>query len=380
MCSTTCLTFQHIYFSFDHNILLIWNMELGKNIRIKDIAKLAGVSVGTVDRVIHNRGRVSQEALKKVTSVMEQIDYKPNLIARTLGSNKNYRIAAIIPDPQQDPYWSQSNLGILQAQSEWTQYGINIDLHVFDLFNKDSFHTTAQEAIATKPDGVLIAPIFYHEALPIFELLKAEQIPYVLFNTNIPEASPLSFIGQNLYQSGKVAAQLLHFGQEKPGTFAVLHIDEDIHDSLHLLEKEKGFREYFGSNGKATFEILAFNLNPNDSSFEKQLIDLISQENLKGIFVSTSKASGLAASILEKHSKKHIRLIGYDLLEENLKYLKTGTIDFLIHQNPKRQAFLGISHLVNHLMFKKSTPQQELFPLEVITEQNLGSYLNSGLH
>jgi LacI family transcriptional regulator len=45
-------------------------MDLGKNIRIKDIAKLAGVSVGTVDRVIHNRGRVSQEALKKVTSVM----------------------------------------------------------------------------------------------------------------------------------------------------------------------------------------------------------------------------------------------------------------------------------------------------------------------
>jgi LacI family transcriptional regulator len=355
-------------------------MELGKNIRIKDIAKLAGVSVGTVDRVIHNRGRVSQEALKKVTSVMEQIDYKPNLIARTLGSNKNYRIAAIIPNPQQDPYWSQSNLGILQAQSEWTQYGINIDLHVFDLFDKDSFHTTAQEAIATKPDGMVIAPIFYHEALPIFDVLKTEQIPYVLFNTNIPEASPLSFIGQNLYQSGKVAAQLLHFGQEAAGTFAVLHIDEDIQDSLHLLEKEKGFREYFGSNGKAKFEIVALNLNPKDNAFDYKLSELINKDNLKGIFVSTSKGSSVAASFLERLGKKHIRLIGYDLLDENLKYLKSGTIDFLIHQNPKRQAFLGISHLVNHLMFKKSTPQQELFPLEVITEQNLGSYLNSGLH
>lgn len=355
-------------------------MELGKNIRIKDIAKLAGVSVGTVDRVIHNRGRVSQEALKKVTSVMEQIDYKPNLIARTLGSNKNYRIAAIIPNPEQDPYWSQSNLGILQAQAEWTQYGISIDLHVFDLFNKDSFHTTAQEAIGSRPDGIVIAPIFYHEALPVFEMLKAEQIPYVLFNTNIPEASPLSFIGQNLFQSGKVAAQLLYFGQQTPGTFAVLHIDEDIHDSLHLLEKEKGFREYFNSNGKAKFDIIAFNMNPKDDSFEKQLTDLINNENLKGIFVSTSKGSALAASFLERQGKKNIRLIGYDLLDENLKYLKAGTIDFLIHQNPKRQAFLGISHLVNHLMFKKSTPQQELFPLEVITEQNLGSYLSSGLH
>ncbi len=355
-------------------------MDIGKNIRIKDIAKLAGVSVGTVDRVIHNRGRVSQEALMKVTAVMEQIDYKPNLIARTLGSNKNYRIAALIPNPQQDPYWSKSNLGILQAQSEWAQYGINIDLHVFDLFNKDSFLATAQEAIETKPDGIVVAPIFYHEALPVFELLKKEGIPYVLFNTNIPEANPLSFIGQNLNESGRVAAQLLHFGQPDPGTFAVLHLDEDIHDALHLLEKEKGFREYFNTNGKSKFEIVAFNLNPNDPSWENQLIQLLNNESLKGIFVSTSKGSAVTAAFLESQGKSHIRLIGYDLLEENLKYLKTGTIDFLIHQNPKRQAFLGISHLVNHLMFKKSIPQQELFPLEVITEQNLSSYLNSGLH
>jgi LacI family transcriptional regulator len=355
-------------------------MDIGKNIRIKDIAKLAGVSVGTVDRVIHNRGRVSQEALSKVTSVMEQIDYKPNLIARTLGSNKNYRIAALIPNPEQDPYWSKTNLGILQAQAEWTQYGINIDLHVFDLFNKESFIATAQKAIETKPDGIVIAPIFYHEALPVFDLLKNEGIPYVLFNTNIPEATPLSFIGQNLNESGRVAAQLLHFGQPDTGTFAILHIDEDIHDSLHLLEKEKGFRDYFKDNGKSKFEIIAFNLNPKDATFENQLNHLLENENLKGIFVSTSRGSALAASFVENLGKNHLRLIGYDLLEENLKYLKSGTIDFLIHQNPKRQAFLAISHLVNHLMFKKSIPQQELFPLEVITGQNLGSYLNSGLH
>ena len=49
-------------------------MALGKNIRIKDIARLAGVSAGTVDRVLHNRGRVSEEALQKITAVMEQID------------------------------------------------------------------------------------------------------------------------------------------------------------------------------------------------------------------------------------------------------------------------------------------------------------------
>jgi len=355
-------------------------MDIGKNIRIKDIAKLAGVSVGTVDRVLHNRGRVSEEALQKVTAVMNQIDYKPNLIARTLGSNKNYRISALIPDPTLDPYWAQTNLGIIQAQTEWAQYGVIVETFPFDLYNKDSFHRLARQVVEDRPDGIVIAPIFYHESVPVFELFELREIPYVLFNTNIYEARPLGFIGQNLNQSGRVGAQLMNLGQQGPGTFAVLHIDEDVHDSVHLLEKEKGFREYFEEKSKSKFEIVDFNLNPHNASFENHMKDLLETKGLKGIFVSTSKGTAVAASFLENHGKQEIRMIGYDILNENLKYLRSGTIDFLINQNPKRQALLGISHLVNHLMFKRPAPQMDLFPLEIITQQNVDSYLGSGIH
>ena len=51
-----------------------------ENIRIKDIAKMAGVSAGTIDRVLHNRGRVSEENLKKVNAVLKMVNYQPNLI------------------------------------------------------------------------------------------------------------------------------------------------------------------------------------------------------------------------------------------------------------------------------------------------------------
>ena len=58
------------------------------NIRIVDIAKMAGVSVGTVDRVIHNRGRVSEENRKKVQAILEMVHYQPNLMARSLAASK----------------------------------------------------------------------------------------------------------------------------------------------------------------------------------------------------------------------------------------------------------------------------------------------------
>jgi LacI family transcriptional regulator len=351
-----------------------------KNIRIKDIARLAGVSKGTVDRVLHKRGRVSEEAHLKVMKVLEEIDYKPNLIARTLSSNRNYRIIALLPNPASDEYWAQTEAGVRQAEAEWEHYNVTVELLVFDQYNKESFKEMAQQALQSKPDGIITAPIFYDEALVFFEGLNKEAIPYVLFNTNIPGVHPLSFIGQDSFHSGKVGAELMYLGQHEGGRLAVLHLDEDSHNSVHLIEKERGFREFFRNKNGLCFEIKETSLRPNETGFEDSLNQLLKDPELKGIFVSTSKGTSVVASCLEKKGKQKVRLIGYDILEENLRYLRRGTIDFLINQNPKRQAFLSISHMANHLIFKKAAPEKDLFPLEVITQQNVDSYLNSEMH
>jgi len=352
-----------------------------KNVRIKDIAQLSGVSVGTVDRVLHNRGRVSEEALKKVLTVLDQIDYKPNVIARTLGSNKTYRIAALIPDPGQDPYWASSKAGIDQAQTEWLRYGVNIVPYCFDLYEKDSFRIVAEEITANPPDGILIAPIFYHETLPFFERFKEIGVPYVLFNTNIEHISSLSFIGQDLYQSGKVGGELMHLAlRNDSGVLAVLHINEDLGNSVHLAEKERGFRDYFQGKKHCNFDIRTFNLyNPSQVTLDDQLAALADETGLLGIFVSTSKGTSVMAAFLEKNKKRELKLIGYDMLEDNIRYMQKGIINFLIHQNPQRQALLGINHLVSHLILKKEAPPQELLPLEIISPENINSYVLSGI-
>lgn len=54
---------------------------------------MSGVSTGTVDRILHNRGKVSEEAQKKVEKVLKEIDYHPNLIARSLALKKNYHLS-----------------------------------------------------------------------------------------------------------------------------------------------------------------------------------------------------------------------------------------------------------------------------------------------
>ena len=55
-----------------------------ERVRIKDIAKMADVSVGTVDRVIHGRSGVSESSRKRVEEILKQLDYQPNMYASAL--------------------------------------------------------------------------------------------------------------------------------------------------------------------------------------------------------------------------------------------------------------------------------------------------------
>jgi LacI family transcriptional regulator len=354
---------------------------MNDKIRIKDIAKMANVSVGTVDRVIHNRGEVAQDSYQRIMAILEKTGYKANPIARTLGSNKTFKILAIIPDPEQDEYWKMSYEGIQRAAEDWTQYRIQVQVLYFDLYNKNSFKKSAKAALKLNPDGIVTAPIFHQEAIEFFTHCKTAKIPFVVFNNNIPETGSLSFIGQDLYQSGLVGAELLHIDQKKPGTYAILHIYDDVHNSAHLSEKEKGFNDYFRSLKSAANQVISLDLNlTHEPTLEKELNDLLSIPDLKGILVTTSKGASIVSKLLEKHGKNGIRLVAYDLLKENLGYLNMGIIDFLINQNSRRQGFMGISQLADFLVFKKEALSTYLFPLEIITRQNLNSYLTSGAH
>ncbi|MBW3128596.1 LacI family DNA-binding transcriptional regulator [Hymenobacter profundi] len=352
---------------------------MGKNaVRIKDIAAKANVSVGTVDRVLHNRGRVAEDVRQKVLLMMEELEYEPNMIARTLGSNRTYRLAAIQPSHTLDPYWQAPWEGINKAARELQQYGVVLTVYPYDMSRVESFLEQMELATQAQPDGIVIAPLFYRESLPFFERWQHAKIPYVLFNTYITEINPLSYVGQDSYQSGFLAGKLLQFGQAQPGTYLIAHIAEDIANSVHVTQKEQGFRDYFAqlpAPQAAGNTIRSIDLPyPTESTFACQLTELLAQDQqLRGIFVSTSRAYAIAP-YLQPYAHR-IRLVGYDLLEENIQYLQEGTIDFLINQNPKEQGYYGLYALADQLVFKKEVSPFKYLPLDIIAKENLHYYV-----
>ncbi len=86
-----------------------------ERVRIKDIAKMADVSVGTVDRVIHGRSGVSESSRKRVEEILKQLDYQPNMYASALASNKKYAFACLLPQHEKGEYWTDVETGIHNA-------------------------------------------------------------------------------------------------------------------------------------------------------------------------------------------------------------------------------------------------------------------------
>lgn len=339
---------------------------------IKDIAQMAGVSKGTVDRVLHKRGNVSKEAFQKVDRILKSIDFKPNLIARNLKKNKTYLIGTLLPDPNLDSFWIPARKGIINASKEFNPFGILVKEYFFDPKNKSSFWEQFQELIKSGPDVLIMVPIFLKEAEAVIKMCKEANILAIMFNNPINTIKDYVFIGQDLHQSGRVAAGLMERIIDKKDQIAIIHINKEPHMKL----KENGFKEYLREHNSNDHVIISKIFRYADKlAFSKSVLLFLKENPETTAFYITNSKAHLFLNVLQNLNKKDITIIGYDVLNENIKYLKEGKIDFLIHQKPYRQAYLSVAYAAEHFLFAKDLPIFEFLPIDIITSENAEYYL-----
>jgi LacI family transcriptional regulator len=93
--------------------------------RLKDIAALSGVSIGTVDRVLHNRGEVAEETRNKVLKIARELNYTPNLMAQALKTRRRFNLVSLLPvTTVENSFWSKHPEGMTKAMSELDQFPV----------------------------------------------------------------------------------------------------------------------------------------------------------------------------------------------------------------------------------------------------------------
>lgn len=347
-----------------------------ENVGVKEIARLANVSIGTVDRVLYNRTGVSQKTKAKILKIIEELDYQPNISARRLASKKKLNFAYLIPAVSEETsYWEAPMEGIKQAANEVKDYGIKLVPFLFDQNNKASFKESAKQILAANFDGVVVAPMFEQESISFINQCTEKKIPSVFINSDIPGCSNICYIGPNLYQSGFLAAHLANYLAPQLKKILIVNISKEIDLHHHLLRKEEGFRNYFQQQGSQNILHKVDIQHTNYAEISKRLTQEFDKQRFDVVFVTNSRVSAVA-KYLEEKKITDVKLIGYDFLSDNIRYLENKTIDFLICQKPKVQGYKAVMSLYNHLILNAPVEKEQFMPIDIVTKENCNYYEN----
>lgn len=346
-----------------------------QNFTIKDIARMAGVSAGTVDRVLHNRGDVSSKSREKVQKVLNEINYQPNVFAIGLAAKKKYVLTCVIPYYVAHDYWHSVVVGMERAYQELRPFNVSVNFLYYIQGDRASYLEVCRKIGETTTDAVLMAPNFHDLTLVLLEQLRKRYIPYAFVDFNIEEAHVLKYIGQDSYKSGYIAAKILMRNCVEGQELALfLSNKKENPAEIQMQRRLNGFMQYIAEehNEMVTHEVV---LNKADPTQNREVLELFFQSHPKATLgVVFNSRVYQVGNYLKETGRKMTGLVGYDLLQNNVSLLKSGEVTYLIGQRPELQGYWGVKALCDHVVFKKSIDPIKYMPIDILIKENIDFY------
>lgn len=347
---------------------------MAKRATIKEIAELSGVSPGTVDRIIHNRGNVSKRSRAAVDKVLAAIGFAGDDYFAT--ATKRCSLAILTPTSTIGDYWCAVYDGIKKALEDFKHPGISLDFFHYNQFDVYSCLSAQSAVLERKPDGVIIGPTFLEEAQAFCSSLEEAGIPYVFVDSYFDNTKPLAIYSTDQISGGKAMAHLLCAHTPPGGKMAIFESRRiGAWMSTNSLVRRDGFIEYIQSVGREKDLLNTCYTSTVPSENEKIIKKLLKDHpDLKGIVVLNSRGSSIA-EILESMGRTDINLISFDLTAQNIEFLKRGSICALLCQHPFKQGYMATSTLVKFVM-QGTVPQSahNLLPIDIVLKETIDLY------
>jgi len=181
---------------------------------MKEIARLAGVSRGTVDRVLNKRGSVSPETEKNIREIAKKLNYTPNVAGKNLAvRKKKLKFGFILfGSADSNSFFVDVVFGIKSRASELSDFGVTVEIREANIDAPEQQAKIIDELVEIGINGLAITPINHPVVAERLLRLSDSGIPVVTSNSDIPDCGRLAYVGSNYYKSGETAAGLMNLG------------------------------------------------------------------------------------------------------------------------------------------------------------------------
>ena len=313
---------------------------------IKEIAALAGVSRGTVDRVLNHRGSVNPATAERIEKIARELDYKPNVAGLFLAAQKKKLKLGVILFSPENPFYLDVFEGVSSKAEELAGY--NCTVIVKQIASSVEAQLSAiEELVAEEINGIALAPYNDSRIRDKINLLSEQGIPVVTLNTDIENTRRIAYVGSHYTKSGSTAAGLLRLM-----THGEVHVGIITGSSNILCHTERiaGFTESLKPFSDTIHIAEIVEVHDDEfESYEKTTVLLKRHPEINALYFVAGGVYGGCRSVKALGLQNQMRIVAYDMVPTTKELLRQGIISAVICQQPKLQGSKPLALLFTYL-------------------------------
>lgn len=317
-------------------------------VTIRDIAKEAGVSRGTVDRVLHNRKGVNEEVAKKVREIADNLGFTPNLAGKVLARRKQpLRIGCLLPSIG-NPFFDDVIAGFRQAERELSDFGVSLDITQIKSFDLDVHVKELKHLAANHYDGVCLTTLDVQPVIDAIDRIAESGTSVVTVNTDIDSSHRLFYVGPDYYLAGKTASGLSALSGKSHKH--ILIVTGSFNMKGHQ-ERIKGFLDGLRErNAPFTLVDTVESLDDDTYAYERTRSCLEKHDEINCIYLTAAGVQGACRAVKDLKRERSLSILSFDDIPITRRLVQEGVITFTICQQPQRQGYDAIQKLFTYLM------------------------------
>lgn len=338
-------------------------------ITIKKIAGIAGVSRGTVDRVINKRGGVSPDVEKRIAGVIKQYNYRPNKVARALVNSRKLFTIGVVSATVENVFFRDVLQGIRRAASEIKDIGVSLRYWEVVRFSVADQLAYIDNLLAEGIDALAINPINDAKIKKKLAALAKSGMPIITFNSDIKGIGRLAYIGCDYRKSGKIAAGLVAMASREQGNVAI--VTGSLKSLGHCL-RVKGFREELSRFASLRVTEVVEMFDDDDTSYAK-VRDLLERNGgIDAFFFSAAGKRGGIRAIREHGFGEPPKIVTVDIDPFTRHCLAGGIVSATVCQQPFLQGYEPVRQLAEYLVHG-DLPKQKIqyTQAEILIQQSV---------
>lgn len=315
-------------------------------VTINEIARIAGVSRGTVDRVLNGREGVSQKTAERVQTIASSLNYMPNSAGRSLAAMKKDLKFAFVLLNDKGPY-SEVLSSAEHGKLEMSEYGIKVLVRECVSSDYQGQITILDELHDQNVCGIVISPINHPHVISKMAELSAAGVTFVTYSDDVQGAGRIAYVGTDYKKAGKTAAGIIELISKKPKKVGIISCD-DYFISIHADRKSSFIDKTILDNPDA--KILDIVIEKDDDILSYSATRKLLEENpdMDALYLNGAGVRGACQAV--KESQLKIPIVCGAMLDSIKDYLLDGTISAIIEQEPEKLGSLSLQILFNYLV------------------------------